>query len=91
MTNKARKKYNKELRKRAEELPRPYSEGIWEESMLENNSYYDIDLLEKHNAPIRKKIKYWEEEFIPSGNMGKWYRSVRLQILYKQLKHYKNE
>lgn len=91
MSNKARKKYTKELRKKADENPRPYSEGLWEEAMLENNSYWDIDYLEKHNAPILKKIKYWEEEFQPVNNMGKWFRSVRLQSLYKKLKGYKNE
>ena len=91
MSNKARRKHNKELRKKAEDNPRPYSEGLWEEAMLENNSYWDIDYLEEYNAPIRKKIKYWEEEFQPTGNMGKWLRSVRLQSLYKQLKGYENE
>lgn len=91
MSNKARKKYTKELRKKADENPRPYSEGLWEEAMLENNSYWDIDYLEKYNAPILKKIKYWEEEFQPVNNMGKWFRSVRLQSLYKKLKGYKNE
>lgn len=90
MSNKARRQHNKELRKKAEEMPRPYSEGLWEEAMLENHSYWDIDILEKYNAPIRKKIKYWEEEFQPVNNMGKWFRSVRLQSLYKKLKHYED-
>jgi len=91
MSNKARRKHNKELRKKAEDTPRPYSEGLWEEAMLENNSYWDIDILEKYNAPILKKIKYWEEEFQPSGNMGKWWRSIQLERLYKKLKGYENE
>lgn len=90
MSNKARKQHNKELRKKAEENPRPYSEGIWEEAMLENNSYWDVDILEKYNAPIRKKIKYWEE-YQPSSNMGKWWRSLQLERWRKKLKHYENE
>jgi hypothetical protein len=87
MSNKARKNYTKQLRKRADEMPRPYSEGYFEE--MENREFWDIDALGKANAPILKKIKYWEEEFQPSGNMGKWWASIQLQRLYKKLKHYK--
>ena len=28
--------------------------------MLENNSYYDIDILNKANAPILEEIKHWK-------------------------------
>jgi len=86
---KPNKQRRKELRKKYDEMPKPYSEGLWEEAMLENNSFWDVDYLEKHNAPILKEIKYWEEEYQPSGNMGKWWRSIRLERLYKKLKHYK--
>lgn len=68
--------------------PPPYTEGHWEDFMLENTSYYDIDMLEKHNTPIRKKIKYWEEEFKPTSNIGKWWASVQVQKLKKKLKYY---
>jgi len=87
MTDKARKK---ELRKQYEDTPKSAKEE-WEEAMLENNSYYDIDILQEHNAPILEEIKYWQEEFKPSGNMGKWYASVRIENLKKKLKHYQNK
>lgn len=87
MTDKARKK---ELRKQYEDTPKSAKEE-WEEAMLENNSYYDIDILQEHNAPILEEIRYWKEEFKPSGNMGKWYASVRIENLKKKLKHYQNK
>ena len=87
MTDKARKK---ELRKQYEDAPKSAKEE-WEEAMLENNSYYDIDILQEHNAPILEEIRYWKEEFKPSGNMGKWYASVRIENLKKKLKHYQNK
>ena len=87
MTDKARKK---ELRKQYEDAPKSAKEE-WEEAMLENNSYYDIDMLQEHNAPILEEIRYWKEEFKPSGNMGKWYASVRIENLKKKLKHYQNK
>ena len=87
MTDKAR---NKELHKQYEDTPKSAKEE-WEEAMLENNSYYDIDMLQEHNAPILEEIRYWKEEFKPSGNMGKWYASVRIENLKKKLKHYQNK
>lgn len=82
--DKARKK---ELRKQYEDMPKSPQEE-WEEAMLENNSYYDIDMLQKYNAPILEEIRYWQEEFKPSGNMGKWYASVRIENLKKKLMKY---
>lgn len=79
------KKKKKELKN--EYLENPQHENL-EEKMLENNSYYDIDILNEHNQPILDEIKYWQEEFKPSGNMGKWYASVRIESLKKKLKHY---
>ncbi len=86
-TDKARKK---ELRKEYEDKPKSAQEE-WEEGMLENHSYYDIDMLEEYNAPILEEIRYWKEEYKPSGNMGKWWRSIQLERLYKKLKGYENE
>jgi len=63
----------------------------WQEGSLENKSYYDIDILNSHNKAILEEIRYWEEEFKPSGNMGKWYASVRIQRLKEKLQHYKNK
>ena len=87
MTDKTRKK---ELRKQYEDTPKT-SQEEWEEGMLENNSYYDIDILEDHNAPILEEIRYWKEEYKPSGNMGKWWASIRIQKLEEKLQHYKNK
>jgi hypothetical protein len=60
-----------------------------DEEILENNSYWDIDYLEKANAKTNKGIEYWQERYNnASGNMGKWYCQIRLNRLYKKLKHY---
>ena len=83
------KKQKKEIIKQYElSHPPPYTEGHWEDAMLENDSYYEIDILNKHNKPILEKIKYWEEEFQPSGNMGKWWASIQIEKLRKKLKHF---
>jgi hypothetical protein len=61
-----------------------------DEEILENNRYWDIDYLEQANAKTNKGIKYWQERYNnASGNMGKWYCQIRLNRLYKKLKHYK--
>lgn len=65
------------------------SEGHWEDVMLENYSYYDIDILEKHNAPIRKKIeKLIIEQSKASSWLGKWYFQIQIDKQVKKLKHY---
>jgi hypothetical protein len=62
-----------------------------EDELLENNSYWDIDYLEKANAKTNQGIKYWEERYAnASGNMGKWYCQIRINRLKKKLKHYEN-
>ena len=43
--------------------------------MLENNSYYDIDILNEANAPIQKKINEWND---------------RLKSLYTQIEYWTN-
>ena len=59
-----------------------------EEDMLENNSYWDIDVLEEHNAPIRKKILKWEN-WKPKTLIGKLWKRFRILSLRKKLHHYK--
>jgi len=60
-----------------------------EDPMLENNCYWDIDILNKANTPIRKKIKYWEDRYRnASSNLGKWYCQIRIDRLKKKLHHY---
>jgi hypothetical protein len=63
----------------------------WEEGMLENNSYYDIDIINEANAPIQKKINEWKEKYNnASGNMGKWYCQLQIDKLKKKLYKYEN-
>ena len=69
--------------------PPIYTEGYWDEAMLENNSYYDIDILEKFNKPINKKIKYWEDRYNEASSwLGKWYCQIRIDKERAKLKHY---
>ena len=57
---------------------------------LENNSYYDIDILNKANAPIYKEIEEWKEKQKKSNWLGKWYMQIRIDQLKKKLHHYEN-
>jgi hypothetical protein len=82
------KSRRKILREEYEES-KSIDQKAWEEAMLEPHSYYDIDILEKANEKTNKAIKYWEERYAnASGNMGKWYCQIRIDILKKKLKHY---
>jgi len=92
MNNKKQEKSRRKiLREQYEDQHPHYTEGIWEEAMLENNSYWDIDILEKANKKTNEGIKYWEERYDnASGNMGKWYCQIRINNLKKKLKHYEN-
>ncbi len=85
---KARRKI---LREEYEQQHPHYTEGYWEEAMLENHSYYDIDILEKFNKPINKEIKYWEEKYKNASSwLGKWYCQIRIDKLKAKLHHYEN-
>jgi hypothetical protein len=35
---------------------------------------------------LKEELEYWETQFQPSGNMGKWGRSVKLQSISEKLK-----
>ena len=62
-----------------------------EEELLENNSYWDVDYLEEANKKTNQGIKYWKDRYNnASGNMGKWYCQIRIDLLKKKLKHYEN-
>jgi len=62
----------------------------WEEGMLENNSYYDIDIINKANEPIFRKIEEWEHRYATaSSNMGKWYCQLQIDKWKKKLHKYK--
>ena len=95
MNKKFQKKQEKSRRKQLvenyEQNHPHYTEGIWEDAILENNSYWDVDYLEAKNAKTNQGIKYWKERYAnASGNMGKWYCQIRINMLKKKLKHYKN-
>jgi hypothetical protein len=84
------KKYEKSRRKM---LLKEYEENNpripTEEELLENNSFWDVDYLEEANKKTNQGIKYWEKRYAnSSGNMGKWYCQIRIDLLKKKLKHY---
>ena len=86
------KKTKKKKRKKLIEAvkPPPYSEGHWEEAMLENNSYYDVDIINKANRPIFRKIEEWEKKYDKAVNwLGKWYCQIQIDKWKKKLHHYK--
>ena len=45
-----------------------------------------IDKLQKRLIKLKKDLLYWEVEFQPSGNMGKWARQVRLDRIKSDIK-----
>jgi hypothetical protein len=56
---------------------------------LENRSYDDIDWLNKFNAPIEKKIKYWKERYCNASSwLSKWYYQLQINKLKNKLSHY---
>jgi hypothetical protein len=62
-----------------------------EEELLENNSFWDVDYLEEENKKTNQGIKYWKDRYNnASGNMGKWYCQIRIDLLRKKLKPYEN-
>jgi hypothetical protein len=59
--------------------------------MLENNSYYDIDILNKANKPINRKIKYWSKRYDEvSSWLGKWYCQIQIDKWKSKLHKYEN-
>ena len=63
-----------------------------EDELLENNSYWDIDYLEKANRKTNEGIKYWEERYDnASGNMGKWFCQLQIDKLTKKLHKYESK
>ena len=88
------KKSKKAQRKKIiEQNPPLYlSEGHWEDAMLENDSYYDIDIINKANAPIFRKIEEWEKNYAnASSNMGKWYCQLQIDKWKKKLHSYESK
>lgn len=57
--------------------------------MLEEHSYYDIDILNKANRPIFKKIEEWEKKYAQASSwLGKWYCQIQIDKYKKKLHHY---
>lgn len=73
------KSRKKEL-KNEYQMKQKLSKEDWEEEMLENNSYYDIDMINK----AEKDIKYWEN-YQPSSWLGKWWRQSQIDKNKKKL------
>lgn len=60
-----------------------------EDPMLEEHSYYDIDILNKANRPIFKKIEEWEKKYAQASSwLGKWYCQLQIDKYKKKLHHY---
>jgi hypothetical protein len=45
-----------------------------------------IDRLQQRLKKLKEELHYWEVEFQPSGNIGKWGRSVRVGSLNEKIK-----
>jgi len=90
MNKKFEKNYEKSRRKILREEYEANNPRIpTEDELLENNSYWDIDYLEEANKKTNQGIKYWKDRYDnASGNMGKWYCQIRIDLLKKKLKHY---
>lgn len=57
--------------------------------MLENNSYYDVDIINKANAPIFRKIEKWERKYAKASSwLGKWYCQNQIDKYKKKLHRY---
>ena len=61
--------------------------------MAKKKNNQDLESLEEKIVDddkelILEELRYWEEEYQPSSNMGKWYASIRIERLKKKLKHY---
>jgi len=73
-------------------IPPPYTEGYWEETILENNSYWDVDMIAKANAPIYKKIDKWAKKYADASSwLGKWYYQIQIDKLRNKLHRYENK
>jgi len=58
--------------------------------MLENSSYWDLDVLERYNRPIRDKILVWER-YQPKTLIGKLWKRFNILRLKKKIYHYKKK
>jgi len=90
MNKKSRKAQRKKIIE--QQSPLYLTEGHWDEVMLEENSYYDIDILNKHNRPINKKIEEWSKRYDEASSwLGKWYCQSQIDKFRSKLKHYESK
>lgn len=54
---------------------------------LENNSYWDVDLLVEYNSKTNKKLLYWYE-YKPTTFIGRLWKRFNINRLKKKLHHY---
>ena len=54
---------------------------------LNNMDAVKIDKLQQKLKKLKEDLHYWDVEFQPSGNMGKWGRSVRVTTLTSKIKN----
>jgi hypothetical protein len=83
------KKLKKELRKKYESTPK-ITLDEWEEAMIADHSYDDIDYLNQANREVQKKIDYWNN-YNATSWLGKWYKQIQLDRLKRKLFHYKDK
>lgn len=90
MNSKFKKNQEKSRRKMLiEEYKEEHPYIPTDEEILENNKYWDIDMLEKANAKTNKGIKYWQEKYDNASSwMGKWYCQTKLDKLRKKVLKY---
>ena len=77
------KSKKKEL-KNEYQMKQKISQEEWEDEMLENNSYYDIDMVNKANKKAKKDIEYWEN-YQATNWLGKWYKQIQIDKNKKKL------
>ena len=58
------------------------------QSKKQNLENLEEKMIDDDKELILEELRYWEEEYQPSSNMGKWYASIRIERLKKKLKYY---
>ena len=83
------KKQKKDLRKKYDSTPKIELDEF-EKAMLGEDSYDDIDYLNKSNRKVQKEIDHWNNHQ-PSSWLGSWYKQIQLDKLKRKLNHYQTK
>jgi len=51
---------------------------------MENYNENILELRVKEQK-LKEELEYWETQFVPSGNMGKWGRQTKLESIKEEL------